>query len=297
MATEQDELVMALLMAATATASSAAGAILMYGERFNKTAKNTSSLSGQDWIDDLLTGHDEQFYNEFGLRKHVFKNLLSVLSRDASLHGTRYVSAAEDLCIFLQYARRSLSNRALQEQFQRSGDTIMKQVYPLISKGRCVTIHSIYRCIHHVLDALTSEVVYRAYIRLPTHETPVHDLIRQSKSFWPYFEGCLGALDGTHIPAHVPEAKHISYRNRKGHLSQNVLAACDMGLNFVYILPGWEGSACDSRVFENARISDFEIPAGRYYLADAGYAGSDALLVPYRSIRYHLKEWGQVNAR
>ena len=61
MATEQEELVMALLMAATATASSAAGAILMYREHFNKTAKNTSSLSRQDWIDDLLTGHDERF--------------------------------------------------------------------------------------------------------------------------------------------------------------------------------------------------------------------------------------------
>ena len=78
MATEQEELVMALLMAATATASSAAGAILMYREHFNKTAKNTSSLSRQDWIDDLLTRHDEWFYNKFRLCKHIFKSLLSV---------------------------------------------------------------------------------------------------------------------------------------------------------------------------------------------------------------------------
>ena len=130
----------------------------------------------------------------------------------------------------------------------------------------------------------------RTKIQQPTHETPVHNLIRQSKLFWPYFKGCLGVLDGTHIPAHVPEAKHVSYWNCKGHLLQNVLAACDMGLNFVYILSGWEGS-------KNAQISNFEIPAGQYYLADAGYVGSDALLVPYRSIRYHLKEWGQVNAK
>ena len=121
MATEQEELIMALLMAATATASSAAGAILTYEKHFNKTAKNTSSLSGQDWIDNLLTRHNEQFYNKFRLCKHIFKSLLLVLSRDASLHGTQYVSAAEHLCIFLQYAHRSLSNRAIQEQFQQSG--------------------------------------------------------------------------------------------------------------------------------------------------------------------------------
>ena len=119
---------------------------------------------------------------------------------------------------------------------------------------------------------------------------PVHDFIRQSKSFWPYFKDCLGILNGTHIPAHITEAKHVSYQNCKGHLLQNVLAACDMGQNLVYILPDWEGSACDSHVFENAQISDFEIPAGQYYLADAGYAGSNTLLVPYCSIRYHLKE-------
>ena len=60
---------------------------------------------------------------------------------------------------------------------------------------------------------------------------------------------------------------------------------------FLYILPGWEGSAANSRVFEDAQNSDFVIPEGRYYLVDAGYANSDKLLVPYRGVRYHLKEW------
>jgi hypothetical protein len=41
-------------------------------------------------------------------------------------------------------------------------------------------------------------------------------------------------------------------------------------MEFLYILPGWEGSAADSRVFESAQSSDFIIPEGRYYLADAG---------------------------
>ncbi|KAH9032218.1 hypothetical protein EDB84DRAFT_1228074, partial [Lactarius hengduanensis] len=50
-----------------------------------------------------------------------------------------------------------------------------------------------------VLDALTSEAVYRTYVKLPTGDTPVHNIIQQSKIFFPYFEDCLGALDGTHI--------------------------------------------------------------------------------------------------
>jgi hypothetical protein len=67
-----------------------------------------------------------------------------------------------------------------------------------------------------------------------------------------------------------------------------------MDMEFLYILPGWEGSTADSRVFENAWNSDFIIPVGRYYLADAGYANSDSLLVPYHGVWYHIKEWASV---
>ena len=113
----------------------------------------------------------------------------------------------------------------------------------------------------------------------------------------PYFRGCLGALDGSHVPAYVPETMRPAYRNRKGEVSQNVLIACTFDMKIVYVLSGWEGSASDSRIFEDARISDFRIPPDRYYLGDAGYANSDAVLVPYRSVRYHLKEWGSTDNR
>jgi len=39
---------------------------------------------------------------------------------------------------------------------------------------------------------------------------------------------------------------------------------------FVYIFSGWEGSAADSRVLQDALSKDFVIPTGKYYLADAG---------------------------
>lgn len=148
------------------------------------------------------------------------------------------------------------------------------------------------RCIHRILDALTSEKIYGAFVKLPTRNSPVSDEIRESVDFWPFFRDCIGAIDGSHIPAFVPESMRVRFRDRKGQISQNVLAACSMDMVFLYVLPGWEGSAADSRVFESARRQDFRIPDGRYYLADAGYGNCDALLVPYRGVRYHLKEWG-----
>jgi DDE superfamily endonuclease len=70
-----------------------------------------------------------------------------------------------------------------------------------------------------------------------------------------------------------------------------------MDMEFLYILPGWEGSAADNCIFEDARASDFHIPKGHYYLADAGYANLDKLLVPYHGVRYHLKEWASGSHR
>jgi hypothetical protein len=70
--------------------------------------------------------------------------------------------------------------------------------------------------------------------------------------------------------------------------SQNVLAACSF--KFVYVLSGWEGSASDSLVYQDARATDFQIPEGRYYPADASYPNTDGLLAPYRGLRYHLRE-------
>jgi hypothetical protein len=101
-------------------------ALLQYGSHFDKVPQHTSMLSGQDWINELISGHDGRFYNELGMHKHVFWRLLAVLQTDAGLQDTRNVSSIEQLAIFVHFIHRGLSNRALQERFQRSPDTISK---------------------------------------------------------------------------------------------------------------------------------------------------------------------------
>ena len=60
----------------------------------------------------------------------------------------------------------------------------------------------------------------------------------------------------------------------------------------MFVLLGWEGSASDACIFEDAWRKGFMILEDCYYLANAGYANSNALLVPYRGMCYHLQEWG-----
>jgi len=133
------------------------------------------------------------------------------------------------------------------------------------------------------LVALQAEIV-----QLPANECPLH--IESNPKFYPYFKDALGAFDGTHIAAHVATNLSALYRNRKGQISQNVFAACTFDMHFSYVLAGWEGSAHDSRVLQDARIKGFHIPKGKYYLGDAGYGLNSYCLTPYRGVRYHLRE-------
>lgn len=147
-----------------------------------------------------------------------------------------------------------------------------------------------------MLDALL--LLHKATVQMPTSNTATSLRISQDTRFSPWFDHCIGALDGTHIAVSVPTSHQPRYRNRKQYISQNVLAVCNFELLFVYVLPGWEGSAHDQRVLSDALCKHgFHIPIGKYYLGDAGYANSEGVMVPYRGTRYHLKEQRQANLK
>ncbi|CAA0360502.1 unnamed protein product [Arabidopsis thaliana] len=54
--------------------------------------------------------------------------------------------------------------------------------------------------------------------------------IREITRYYPYFKDCIGAIDDTHIHATVLAPDAPNYRNQKGYISQNVLAACNFDL-------------------------------------------------------------------
>ena len=128
---------------------------------------------------------------------------------------------------------------------------------------------------------------------MPQSNTSLSSRIARNPKYYPFFKDCIGALDGSHISAFIPLSKQAAWRNRKGSISQILLAACDIDIYFVYILAGWEGTANDRRVLNDATNKGFIAPSGKYYLADAGYSTTLMTLVLYRGVRYHLKEQAQ----
>ena len=59
----------------------------------------------------------------------------------------------------------------------------------------------------------------------------------------------------------------LRYRTRKGDIATNMLGVCTHDMQFVYALPGWEGSVADGRVLRDAinRKHGLKVPHGKVF--------------------------------
>ncbi|GMN43331.1 hypothetical protein TIFTF001_012531 [Ficus carica] len=107
------------------------------------------------------------------------------------------------------------------------------------------------------------------FIRPPDY-TAVQPLIQEhGYKYRPWFDGCIGAIDGTHVPCVPPSENAEGWINRKGFHSHNILAACSFDMKFTYMLTGYEGSCHDARMLGEAiAFKGFPIPPPDYEVDD-----------------------------
>ncbi|XP_057770730.1 uncharacterized protein LOC130990518 [Salvia miltiorrhiza] len=205
--------------------------------------------------------------------RNTFGRLCQVLRQLGGLSDGRHVRVEEQVAMFVSVLAHHKKNRVIGFDFWRSGQTISRYVQKVLT------------------------VLLRLHTLLLVKPEAVSE--NSTDPRWKWFEGCLGAVDGTYISVMVPNADKPRYRTRKGLILTNTLAACDRNLKFSYVLSGWEGFAADSRILRDAinRLHGLKVPKGNYYLCDNGYANSEGFLAPYKGVRYHLKEWGPTSAR
>jgi hypothetical protein len=72
--------------------------------------------------------------------------------------------------------------------------------------------------------------------------------IRNDNRFWPHFQGFIGSIDETHIPAIVPTKDQIRYIGRKGFPTQNVMSVCNLDMIFIFVVVGWPSTAHDTSI-------------------------------------------------
>ncbi|KAK1441000.1 hypothetical protein QVD17_06836 [Tagetes erecta] len=221
----------------------------------------------KEYMHRLVYESDDTCLNQLRMNRATFVILCNMLESNGNLKASKYVQVDEQVAIFLYVLAHHVKNRVAKFLFHRSGETISKHF-------------------NNVLN-----FVIRLQNELFEKPEPISDASTDER--WKWFKGCFGAIDGTHINVQVPEEDKPRYRNRKGEITTNVLAACTPDMQFIYVLPGWEGSAADGRIIRSAMIREngLQVPKGNYYLVDVGYTNGEGFLAPFRGQRYHLNTW------
>ncbi|CAI9267924.1 unnamed protein product [Lactuca saligna] len=181
----------------------------------------------KEYMQRLVYKSDVTCIQQLRMNRATFVKLCRMVEIDGKLKASRYLQIDEQVAIFLYILAHHVKNRVAKFQFHRSGETISKHFNNVVN------------------------VVIRLEKNLFKKPEPISETSTDER--WKWFKGCLGAIYGTHISVHVPKADKPRYINRKGEITTNVLAACTPDMQFIYVLPAWEGYAADGRILRNAR--------------------------------------------
>ena len=240
-----------------------------YGRR-QPVPQHNSILTGDLYYREIMaTVNVNRFLQVSRMDKETFNLLKELLTNVGGLQDSMYICAGQKLMILI-YVIRGHTNRETTERWQHSGATIS------------TIVHEVSNCL----------LAVRHLIYKPAREgDPIASQIANFARFSPYFDNCIGALDGTHIPAVVEPDLKVRFINRKKFLSQNVLGVANFDLTFAYALYGWEGSAHDSRVLDDAKARSLPMVPDKFYLGDGGYGLKRYILTPYRGERCNVVEF------
>nr|KAJ0205939.1 hypothetical protein LSAT_V11C500290280 [Lactuca sativa] len=226
-----------------------------------RTPCHTSDRTWHMFITEVLNGHPRRCYEMFRLNVPVFRQLCIDLATNYEPQQTQNVSIEESVGIFLMTLAHGCSNKLVQEFFNHSGEMI-------------------HRHFHTVLEAV---------LKLSA------DIIKPDANY--NDDDCIGAIDGTHVRASVPQKDEVKYIGRKGYATQYIMVVCDFNMCFTFVWAGWEGTAHDTRIFDEVlQIPDLNFPyttGDKYYVVDAGYPNTRGYLAPYKdtNIRYYLPDF------
>ncbi|XP_040972483.1 uncharacterized protein [Gossypium hirsutum] len=221
----------------------------------------------QDYVKRLVYASDDTCIEQVRMNRTVFFKLCEMLQTLGELKSSRNMLVDEQVAMFLHIISHHLKNRVIKHHSNRSGETISRSFYNVLNS------------VIHLQD-----VLFKKAEPITANSTDPR---------WKWFKNCLDALDGTHIKIRVPTVDKPRYRTRKCDIAKNMLGVCTPDMQFVYVLPGWEGSVADGRVLRDAisRRYGLKVPHGCYYLVDAGYTNCEGFLTPFRG--HHLNEWRQ----
>jgi hypothetical protein len=144
-------------------------------------------LSGYQWTVSTVE-NKTQCFNMFRMHRNIFDSLHNVLVERYGLKSTRKMTSVEALAMFLWMCGGQQSMRQVDNRFERSLETCSRKF-------------------DKVLECVMKLAAYIIKPRDPEFRT-VHQRLR-SAWFSPYFNNCIGVIDGTHVAVTVPTEKVV----------------------------------------------------------------------------------------
>ncbi|CAA0819753.1 Unknown protein, partial [Striga hermonthica] len=178
------------------------------------------------YIQKIIYTSDSVCKNVIRMNRQTFHRLCSRPEATKMAFSTKNMLVDEQVAMTLHILAHHQKQRVINANFERSGETISRH----------------FRQIINAIIRIQEELLMKPEV-VPDDSTDER---------WKWFKGCLGALDGTHIKVRVLVQDKPRYRTRKNEISTNVLGVCSQDMQFIYVLPGSEGSAADGRVLRDA---------------------------------------------
>ncbi|KAL0546522.1 hypothetical protein IC582_016433 [Cucumis melo] len=265
-----------------------------------------SALRGYDYVIELLNGNDSRCFDCFRMKRITFIGFCEYLKSKTNLKSSRYLTIQEKVAIFLlpfrgqRYHLRDFRERRHRPRGREEKVAIFLLII-LHNESNCIAAERFQHSSHTI--SLAFNLVLRKVsklggeiIRPPNMDTVPMEIVSNSK-YYPFFKvmHCIGAIDGTHVAASILQNEQIPFRGRKTNTTWNIMCVCSFDMLFTFVMSGWEGSANDSRILQECiknPENKFPIPnRDQYYLVDSGYSNMPKFLVPFRSQRYHLRDF------
>jgi hypothetical protein len=163
------------------------------------------------------------------------------------LRSLLHMHSLESLAIFLVTCGHGWSNSVVQHVFKHRGETII------------IKFEAVMNCMAWMCED---------YIRpIDLNFATTHPRITKDSRMMPFFEDCIGAIDGTHIAVVPPSHDPIRYIGRGGKATQNVLVVVDFDLRFTYASIEQPRSIHDTSVLFHALEHDKDLfphpPSGK----------------------------------
>jgi hypothetical protein len=185
-------------------------------------------LTGAQWLH-IVLADGTRCHEMLRMSREAFLELHDRLL-PFGLESTRECTSREALAVYIVTCAHGTGVRQVKDRFERSLGTVS-----------CKT-------------TTVAQVMFRwAQTVIIPSDRNYEQVHSELAKYAPWFDGCIGAIDGTHIPVEVSRASRVDFIGRDGEPSMNVLAIVNMHGCWCYVGSGKAGACHDMAVLEDCQ--------------------------------------------